>query len=119
MNIIYWTYTETSNGEVAVMSLQPFEDRCFCYTINEETCYTIFPTMEEAKQYVTEILKPKYYNNFRANYELKYLDVESEEWESVFEVWDNYYGKIKHEYLYSKLTWWRKIIVKLFKINLG
>lgn len=100
-NVIYWTCREIAANSFAALALCPRPSGvCFCYTSNSEYSYELFTSIEEVTMHVTELYKPKYYRDFSANYELRYLDWESEEWASVFSVWISFYEmmeKLRHE----------------------
>lgn len=115
MNIIYWTTATTDDNQVAVMALNPVNDVCLNYTIDEDRSFKVFPTVEEAEFHVKEILKPMYYRNHRASYELVYVDAESDIWCEVFTKWEEYYNKIVFKVKYDRAPLWKKIFMLLFK----
>lgn len=59
----------------------------FCLAIGNYKGVPSFKTVEEARHYIYETLKPFYFNSFQENYELVRLDFSSDEWIGLMAMW--------------------------------
>lgn len=115
---ILWTHQEIGQI-VEVMAIAKVNEFAFPMSVAADGGHTIIlgsKTLEENRKeafdIIKERLKPTYYNNFKLNYELKYVESDSEEW---YQIHDEYIKTISlmTEYDdYKKLPWYKKLFYK-------
>ena len=115
MRKIYWTCVETENGYNA-MALSPANNgTCLNFTITDNASFMNFETFEKCEQYITQINKPYYHEYLGSAYELVYLDPTSEDWQTIANIWVNFYNAIDN--LLQKIHTWQNMprYKKIFK----
>lgn len=117
MNNIFWTYKELEDSKVAVMILSPKDSGFWkCFSANENIPYIIFSSIEEAKLFATEMNKPEYYEEYGANYNLKYVEVDTDEWYAIYDKWNDFVEMVKIYREEFFTPWYKKVMnkIKLF-----
>jgi hypothetical protein len=105
-------------GQYAAIPLIEDKNNKFIAT-NETRTIELFDNFHEAEQYITQLCKPFYYEQFGSNYEIKYVDEHSEEWKNIFNNWVSYYEREKEELetliekVSSILLWYERIWIKI------
>lgn len=98
--IIHWTYEEFEN-QFLVQALHVSDNGVVqCFTVDETTNELVgkFTTKDEAIHFAEQTCKPKYYKRFSAGYELKYCDVDSDEWKKLSNIFTEYMERLVKMY---------------------
>ena len=113
MQTIYWTHREL-NEKIVVMIIAPLDcGLCYCFSYENNLVYKTCSTLEEANFFVEQTNKPIYYDQFGNNWETKYVDFMSEDWNEVFSKW-RYTEEILQKFdKFTKQNWFQRLITKV------
>jgi hypothetical protein len=110
MQTIYWSVVE-EEGKHFVMAMVNFHNACASLTIDSiaKKPFMVYPTKEQAVNFVTEGNKPLYYECFGAGYALEYVDPTTEQWKNLIDLcW-----KTQEIVLDAIMPWYIKLWVKI------
>lgn len=118
MQTIVWTCKEIE-GQFQAMAISVSELFGFNVTFNSEDdvpeeYVKSFPTKEDACHHMTEINKPNYYDRYKLNYELVYVDAESPEWADAYVKYEKTLELAKGMSTLVQAPWYKRIFKRFF-----